>query len=52
MPYFANPDFDAIIAPIPCLVEPGTTNAYSPLHFGDFMQDFYRKGMAYLDETA
>ena len=52
MPYFANPDYDAIIAPVPCLVEPGTTNAYPPLHFGQFMDDFYRKGMTYLDETA
>ncbi|SLN42046.1 isopenicillin N synthase family dioxygenase [Roseisalinus antarcticus] len=49
MPYFANPDYDSIISPVPCLVEPGTTNAYPPLHFGQFMDDFYKKGMSYLD---
>lgn len=50
MPYFANPDYDAIIAPIPSLVEPGTDAAWPPLHFGQFMDDFYAKGMAYLDD--
>jgi len=52
MPYFANPDYDAIISPVPCLVEPGTSIAYPPLHFGEFMGDFYKKGMGYLDEIA
>ncbi|MDR3493532.1 MAG: 2-oxoglutarate and iron-dependent oxygenase domain-containing protein [Ancalomicrobiaceae bacterium] len=48
MPFFANPDFDAIIAPIPSLIEPGTRAAYEPLHFGSFMENFYNQGMAYL----
>lgn len=52
MPYFANPDYDSIIAPIPALIEPGTNAAYPPLHFGDFMDAFYKKGMAYLTEVA
>jgi isopenicillin N synthase-like dioxygenase len=52
MPYFANPDYEAIIAPVPCLVEPGTTNAYAPLHFGGFMDAFYQKGMTYLDDVT
>ncbi len=49
MPYFANPDYDAIIAPVPSLVAPGTDAAWPPLHFGQFMDDFYKKGMSYLD---
>ncbi|MDR3376935.1 MAG: 2-oxoglutarate and iron-dependent oxygenase domain-containing protein [Ancalomicrobiaceae bacterium] len=48
MPFFANPDFDAVIAPIPSLIEPGTRAAYEPLHFGSFMEEFYNHGMAYL----
>lgn len=52
MPYFANPDYEAIIAPVPCLVEPGTTNAYPPLHFGGYMDAFYQKGMTYLDDAT
>ncbi|WP_421724430.1 isopenicillin N synthase family dioxygenase [Bauldia sp.] len=48
MPYFANPDYDAIIAPIPSLIEPGTKPAYEPLHFGTFMDQFYATGMTYL----
>lgn len=52
MPYFANPDYDSIIAPVPCLIEPGTDCAYPPLHFGDFMDDFYKQGMTYLDDAA
>jgi isopenicillin N synthase-like dioxygenase len=27
LPHFANPDYDAIIAPIPALIEPGTTRS-------------------------
>lgn len=50
MPYFANPDYDSIIAPIPSLIEPGTPPAYEPLHFGEYMDAFYRKGMSYLPE--
>ena len=37
---------------VPCLVEPGTTTAYPPRHFSQFMDDFYRRGMSYLDNTA
>lgn len=48
MPYFANPDYDSIIAPIPSLIEPGTEPAYEPILFGDFMREFYEAGMAYL----
>lgn len=48
MPFFANPDYEAIIAPVPSLVQPGTSAAYAPLHFGQFMEKFYEKGMAYL----
>lgn len=48
LPYFANPDYDAIIAPVPSLVEPGTTAKYPPIHFGNFMEEFYAHGMAYL----
>jgi isopenicillin N synthase-like dioxygenase len=49
MPYFANPDFESIIAPIPQLIEPGTQSAYPPIHFGTYMDEFYKKGMTYLD---
>ncbi|MEM6381917.1 MAG: 2-oxoglutarate and iron-dependent oxygenase domain-containing protein [Pseudomonadota bacterium] len=52
MPYFANPDYDAIIAPIPSLVVPGTKVEFEPLHFGQFMYDFYKQGMAYLKSEA
>lgn len=52
MPYFANPDYESIIAPVPQLVEPGTKAAYPPIHFGQYMDDFYRMGMAYLDRAA
>ena len=48
LPFFANPDYEAIIAPIPSLVRPGTSAAYPPLHFGQFMERFYDHGMAYL----
>lgn len=48
MPFFANPDYDSIIAPIPQLIEPGATPAYEPLHFGNYMDEFYKAGMAYL----
>ncbi|ROU02919.1 isopenicillin N synthase family dioxygenase [Histidinibacterium lentulum] len=48
IPFFANPDYDSIIAPPPQLVEPGTPVAFPPLHFGEYMDDFYSKGMAYL----
>ena len=48
LPFFANPDYEAIIAPIPSLVTPGTSAAYPPLHFGEFMERFYDHGMAYL----
>lgn len=51
MPYFANPDFESIIAPIPQLIEPGTQPAYPPLHFGSYMDEFYKKGMKYLDRA-
>ncbi len=50
MPYFANPDYDSIIAPIPALIEPGSDAAYPPIHFGQYMDDFYKHGMNYLDD--
>lgn len=43
LPHFANPDYDAIIAPIPALIEPGTDPLTGPLHFGKFMEAFYEK---------
>jgi isopenicillin N synthase-like dioxygenase len=48
LPFFANPDYEAVIAPIPSLVRPGTSAAFPPLHFGQFMEKFYEHGMAYL----
>ncbi len=48
IPFFANPDYDTVIAPIEALVPPGAEPAYPPLNNGEFMVDFYDRGMAYL----
>lgn len=48
IPFFANPDYDVTIAPIDRLVPAGDKPAFAPLHNGDYMVDFYKKGMAYL----
>ena len=42
LPHFANPDYDTIIAPIPALIEPGTDPITDPIHFGQYMDDFYK----------
>ena len=42
LPHFANADYDAIIAPIPALIEPGTDPITGPIHFGRYMDDFYK----------
>jgi hypothetical protein len=34
LPHFANADYDAIIAPIPALIEPGSDPITGPIHFG------------------
>lgn len=48
IPFFANPDFDVTVAPLPELVPPGEEPGYPATHVGEYMIDFYEKGMAYL----
>ncbi len=43
LPHFANADYDAIIAPIPALIEPGTDPITGPIHFGEYMDAFYAR---------
>ncbi len=31
---------------------PAVEAAYPPIHFGQYMDDFYKMGMAYLDRAA
>jgi isopenicillin N synthase-like dioxygenase len=42
LPHFANADYDAIIAPIPALIEPGSDPITGPIHFGQYMDEFYK----------
>ncbi|MEM0937090.1 MAG: 2-oxoglutarate and iron-dependent oxygenase domain-containing protein [Pseudomonadota bacterium] len=42
LPHFANPDYDAVIAPIPQLIEPGSDPITGPIHFGTYMDAFYK----------
>jgi len=48
IPFFANPDYDVEVSPIPSLLAPGEAPIYAPFHNGRYMVDFYDKGMAYL----
>lgn len=48
IPFFANPDYDATIAPIAEILKPGETPQFAPFSNGAYMADFYDKGMAYL----
>ena len=48
VPFFANPDYDVVVAPLPELLAPGEAPAFAPLHFGEYMTAFYEQGMAYL----
>ena len=41
VPFFMNPDRDAIMAPLPELVAPGAEPAYPPVHAGQRMARFY-----------
>ncbi|MEN3951242.1 2OG-Fe(II) oxygenase family protein [Iodidimonas sp. SYSU 1G8] len=41
VPFFMNPDRDAVIAPLPELVLPGAEPAYPPVHAGRHMARFY-----------
>jgi isopenicillin N synthase-like dioxygenase len=52
IPFFANPDYDVTIAPIPEIMTAGEIAAYEPLANGPYMRDFYDKGMAYLRKAA
>jgi isopenicillin N synthase-like dioxygenase len=45
LPHFANADYDAIIAPIPALIEPGSDPITGPIHFGQYMDEFYKGQM-------
>ncbi len=51
VPFFANPDYDAVIAPIPEILRPGEAPIYAPFSNGAYMVDFYDKGMAYLRKS-
>jgi isopenicillin N synthase-like dioxygenase len=42
VPFFINPDYDAVIAPLPHFVAPGTTASYQPAHAGEMLHNFYR----------
>jgi len=48
IPFFANPDYDAIIEPIADILLPGEAPQYQPLHNGTYMKEFYDGGMDYL----
>lgn len=48
IPFFANPDYDVTVAPIEGLLAAGEKAAYEPVQNGEFMVNFYEKGMAYL----
>ena len=48
IPFFANPDFDVTIAPIKEILAPGEQPQFEPFHNGQYMDEFYQKGMAYL----
>lgn len=52
IPFFANPDFDVIVEPLPPFVSADQPPRFAPLHNGRFMVDFYEKGMAYLRRAA
>ena len=52
MPFFANPDYDVTIAPLPELIPEGEKPAYAPIENGPYMAAFYDKGMAYLRRPA
>jgi isopenicillin N synthase-like dioxygenase len=39
IPFFAIPDFDAVVACLPSCMGPGRPAKYPPLHVGEFMQD-------------
>ncbi|MCX5496148.1 isopenicillin N synthase family oxygenase [Kaistia dalseonensis] len=48
IPFFANPDYDVTIAPIPEIMKPGETPQFEAFENGSYMADFYKMGMAYL----
>ncbi len=39
VPFFAIPDFDAVVACLPSCTGPGRPAKYPPLRVGDFMQE-------------
>lgn len=39
IPFFAIPDFDALVTCLPSCMGPGRPAKYPPIHVGDFMQD-------------
>jgi isopenicillin N synthase-like dioxygenase len=41
IPFFMNPDRDAVVAPLPELVAPGAEPAFPPVHVGEHMARFY-----------
>ena len=52
VPFFVNPDYDVAIEPLPHLVPAGEAPRFAPLHNGQYMVDFYDKGMKYLRRGA
>lgn len=52
IPFFANPDYDVTIAPIPEILRPAEGAEYAPFENGSYMRDFYDMGMAYLRKGA
>jgi len=42
VPFFANPDYDAIVAPLPCCVPGDEEPAYEPLACGPYVESAYR----------
>lgn len=41
VPFFMNPDFDTVIAPLPELMQPGETPLHEPVHVGEHLLRFY-----------
>jgi len=42
VPFFVNPDYDAVIAPLPQFAPPGAETAYRPVQAGEMLHNFYR----------
>jgi isopenicillin N synthase-like dioxygenase len=42
VPFFINPDYDAVLAPLPEFAGSGASLPYEPIEVGQFMHNFYR----------